>query len=1747
MELPVAPAQATTVETSEETLVTGPIFVALGDDPEAVVVGEMIVAIGVEKQSAIIGVHERKEHRRSVTTGAVIEIDGNGMRLSEDVANHHPLGEVAHQAIAVASPRDSRDGPSSIGSPSSETTPAFRATYGRGRGVRGRGRGAYYDDFHGRNPSPDSNWNRRAQHSATPPPQVPAFGSTSGNVSINTSNLKPPIAAALTPPTGPAIGSPIGGAVPIAPRSRGTKFARDTSKAVSNKWHNPEATSPRKTFAVVSKHGLDSGKFEAAGMVRLVESTPPQTGGNEIDRVSGDKHMSSESETIYVRRRRRPICGKRVTDIPSKESAESLENASDDSDADSVDSISRAEFLEGDLKQAEEEWSLIPRPLEEDDTPVPDDILQLYDAVEKDQDTDGEREEKLAFVKVLKEELYAEKLVALHPLQPAPELNALLLTPFIESSLNNPESMLFKARQSVANTFNENECIPTEGQAEGNVDVDQDTTPKAEDEELADSDLMSKPFAYSKDLVSRLEAQVSDLEPEAEFASLVRATVESQSLSDSRASVKANDEASAPPSANGRPVRSRPILDQFDKSEDELSGAEREEEYAAVHKMMQTPAPSSLPNFNCLPWNQDSDFLKTLDSNPAVEINLRKRKAERQARKDKEQEDERQLWKQRYYHYRRWTDFSDDAVAVRSREKFTKARAKAAADAAAASTSTPITGSKPEPQRRTGSRFATEHDIERILQESKQEAKESEDKEREKEREERDARAKDASAKEASIPDMYWDDEERLEHCFIDRTHLVSFERSFAMLEFGEPIDNFGEEECEIFEKIYLEMPKQWGKIAEALERRDYKACIQHYYLIKHSTNLKEKFKKQGKKKGRRAAVPKGAKPKSNALTVDIVKADDTEDGQDTENGSERRRPRRAAAPTFAFESTPGDAETQSSASASTPSRKSMAGVKGESSDAGPPKRRPKNPREKGTKQAKNGQLLAAAPPSTSRPSETPMTQQVSARLESLGQSRFSLQYDSAVGLATNFIPSTYTANDKVNASMTTEFDSMSQLSAQDRLESGTATYDGQDRRNMQQTSSYWSVPEQNDFPALLRHFGTDWHGIAKFMTSKTHIMVKNYYLRQVDSGRMSSWRDIAEEADEKRKRGEPTGPLPKPTMIPKRRIDGQTTTISRPGTSMEGIDDLTLVGQTMVLQQGSPSQATLSSRLPALAQAGPVPSALTSAANPAVILSKHLPQQSQPAPQQLQQPSRGPRGPALGYFNTDPQRPILQPSNAQGQSPAPVSDSVSQRSLMAAQEAHLERQQALRLEREQAAQAQVMQQQAMQRERQLQMKQESDTMNVHQYEQYTAPSVQVGSVGSLRSDAPNQARTAPPQQYQPRVRNIVSETSSIIRDLKSSPAPAIPRAPLSAPPASHEQYAAPPTQPTPAAPPRQEPARKSNIMSLLNDEPTDRAPPPKRVSDVSSTTLQQSQTPPPQHALQSSRYTSHPPPSTTQPHAPTSQQMPSHMTAQHQAPQSQHSYNQPSSYGTNQPSSSSGPARSYTPNNFESRSYAAQSTMPQQQPTYSQPSRQSLVSQPPRREPVLNDHHHGTTGAYSLGSTPSQSSMRIQESAYSATPPPSQQSSRPQATSPLDHAQQSDRDYYSRQSYQMQPQSATAGSPSLGPTYHSQSQQQSSHRQIAFGGTSHMASPPPQYSAQHPPHRSRRNSFDGRYPPAASSPQAPQAQGYTHAPQHQVTPLNPQYPTQHSSQDRYESSYERERRMQDEAYHHRRVDESRR
>ncbi|KAK1829070.1 S-adenosyl-L-methionine-dependent methyltransferase [Podospora conica] len=75
--------------------------------------------------------------------------------------------------------------------------------------------------------------------------------------------------------------------------------------------------------------------------------------------------------------------------------------------------------------------------------------------------------------------------------------------------------------------------------------------------------------------------------------------------------------------------------------------------------------------------------------------------------------------------------------------------------------------------------------------------------------------------------------------------------------------------------------------------------------------------------------------------------------------------------------------------------------------------------------------------------------------------------------------------------------------------------------QQQQQPSSYWSASEINQFPYLLRSFGTDWEAIARNMVSKTGVMVKNYYVRQKQAGKADELEAIAAEADQKRQRGE--------------------------------------------------------------------------------------------------------------------------------------------------------------------------------------------------------------------------------------------------------------------------------------------------------------------------------------------------------------------------------------------------------------------------------------------------------------------------------------------------------------------------------------------------------------------------------------------------------------------------------------------------
>ena len=316
---------------------------------------------------------------------------------------------------------------------------------------------------------------------------------------------------------------------------------------------------------------------------------------------------------------------------------------------------------------------------------------------------------------------------------------------------------------------------------------------------------------------------------------------------------------------------------------------------------------------------------------------------------------------------------------------------------------------------------------------------------------------------------------------------------------------------------------------------------------------------------------------------------------------------------------------------------------------------------EKGPKQTKNSQLLAAAPTPSSRGAGSPGLQPNTAAGRGSSGSNAFPQFDGPAGGTSNFIPQFVPSTERVNIPMTPNFDVMSQpFVDQERMGSAPPmSFDAQqDRRsNPQQTSSYWSVPEQNDFPALLQHFGTDWGAIAKHMTSKTHVMVyttvfqqwlnvpldsnksrrvaniqtqvKNYFSRQVESGKMGTWEQIARDADEKKARGESTGPPPAATIIPKRRYEPPQGSIPRSGSAMD-LDDVPATGPNMMTQQASPPQPNLSTRFPTLAQAGPVPQPAVQPAPSASLLNK------QQAPQQMQ-PQNRPRGtrPRLFQYRT--------------------------------------------------------------------------------------------------------------------------------------------------------------------------------------------------------------------------------------------------------------------------------------------------------------------------------------------------------------------------------------------------------------------------------------------------------------------------------------------------------------------------------
>ncbi|KAI4935530.1 uncharacterized protein J4E92_002821 [Alternaria infectoria] len=546
----------------------------------------------------------------------------------------------------------------------------------------------------------------------------------------------------------------------------------------------------------------------------------------------------------------------------------------------------------------------------------------------------------------------------------------------------------------------------------------------------------------------------------------------------------------------------------------------------------------------------------------------------------------------------------------------------------------------PTGRRSHASRWATELDLEAVIKESLKTAEE--EKLGKKDKEPRKAMAD--PEKEADLP-LELTEAEAQRRRFIDTNFQREPGQGIFVFHYEPPEDDFTPEEHRVMVHNYKDQyAKKWGKLAEVLYKevgteRTYKDCINHYYATKWGREYKGKLRKARAPRKRGGAVGRGRGAIAN---MDRPEGPG-EDGLPlpvTETG----RPRRHAAPKFGPTETefdpitgmpiPGRARRQTDADDT--QEKAM--------------RRGKPAKDKVGRKAKNTPLAAV-------PIGSPV--KVDRKDKNMG-----VKMEDDLGKRPmNDMPIPMPLIPMEDQMMLAgDLQQLSGLpgSLMDRPKTQAGARPG--------PSSYWSVSELQDFDKNVAHFGTDWIAIANHMGTKTHTMIKNQYLRLVESGKLDL-EQTAKEADARRERGDDLGPPPTPTPAPKRRYESTQAGPIRPiaPTPEHGSPP----PNPLVHPKLSPPHSTPSSRFSTIAQAPvqskpmvPPPGYSALPETSLASVPSIPPQQSPPAPPQrappqhhhqhsMSQHKSQPQGPRAGYFSEDlpprfESRPPSQPAGNQ-------------------------------------------------------------------------------------------------------------------------------------------------------------------------------------------------------------------------------------------------------------------------------------------------------------------------------------------------------------------------------------------------------------------------------------------------------------------------------------------------------------------
>jgi hypothetical protein len=336
--------------------------------------------------------------------------------------------------------------------------------------------------------------------------------------------------------------------------------------------------------------------------------------------------------------------------------------------------------------------------------------------------------------------------------------------------------------------------------------------------------------------------------------------------------------------------------------------------------------------------------------------------------------------------------------------------------------------------------------------------------------------------REAVIPNML-EPREAKARIYKDVNNTIECNRALDVFGFVPPPNDFTPEEHVIFTDAFMAHPKRWGKIAESLPGRNFQQCIVHYYLTKEEIKYKAKLNKRWSKRGK--GTRKGPRPKSNALIADlgVVKPDfvgEDEPPAVTDTG----RPRRAAAPTF------GDSTTE--AESAPLGRRGQLGKDGETVERPSTRRGGRGGGTRGGRRVKTttqpdpkaqaivpqGNLPPVVPPAPLHPGGEMelVSDHVLEGYEARERERS--EKESVPPIPRGRV-GRGRAKEGVYVFESTEVEPPL---ATKQLETGSGPL---------QPTSYWSVPEQRDFPALLGHFGRDFEGISAWMKTKTTVMVR--------------------------------------------------------------------------------------------------------------------------------------------------------------------------------------------------------------------------------------------------------------------------------------------------------------------------------------------------------------------------------------------------------------------------------------------------------------------------------------------------------------------------------------------------------------------------------------------------------------------------------------------------------------------------------